>query len=131
MSRPVACFGHVVEGTDLHLVVPPPPAPPTPLPVPLPFRGRIIATAPVWVNGLQVALDGDVVVGDAHQPPSGMTFAPQFLTNAGTLIAPPNVVLLIGGRAAAAQGDMVATCQFSGPTPTSMVTEGDPSLVVP
>lgn len=129
-SRPVACSGHAVQGTDLHLVIFPPPAPPTPVPMPLPFNGKIIGTAPLVVNGRAVALHNDLVIGEVHQPPPGTTFAPQYLTNNGTLIA-SQTSLIVAGRAVVAKGDLAATCHFSGPSPTSTVIEGDASLVIP
>lgn len=130
VARPVACSGHAVEGVDVHLVVLAPPAPPTPVPVGLPFKGKVVASSPVVVNGRAVALHQDVAIGEPHQPPPGTSFVPQFMTHTGVLMASQSVVIA-AGRAVVAKGDLVASCHFGGPTPTSMVTEGDPSLVVP
>ena len=129
-ARPVACSGHAVEGTDVHLVIFPPPSTPAPFQVPMPFKGKIIGSAPLVVNGRAVALHSDVVIGEPHQPPPGAAFAPQFMSNTGTLIA-SQAAVIVAGRAVVARGDLAVTCHFSGPLPTSQVTEGDPSLVIP
>lgn len=108
MGRPAAAQGDTVGATDLHAVIPPSGGPP--VPVPHPFSGRLTGalSATVRIVGRPAAtVDSRAVNQPLHLPNGGSFARPP--ANVGTVVT-GSATVRINGRAAARDGDQVATC---------------------
>lgn len=112
MGQPAANSAATVTAVDTHLVMVPTPGGPVPTPLPHPFNGMFTGGL---VTSVLVAGQPAVVVGSvaSNQPPHiptppGASFqVPP--TNSGT-VQSGSTGVLIGGQAAARNGDPVRTC---------------------
>jgi uncharacterized Zn-binding protein involved in type VI secretion len=112
MGMPAATEGSQVVGTDIHIVLVPTPGGPVPTPLPHVFSGAVNAdtVATVKIAGKPAAVVGSRA---ANQPshlatPPGTSFQKP-PSNEGTVFMGSTTVL-IGGKAAARNGDPVTTC---------------------
>ncbi|MBV7696560.1 PAAR domain-containing protein [Streptomyces sp. TRM70350] len=122
MSRPAARLGDRVTGTDTHIVLVPSPGGPVPTPTQLPFSGTITSgcCATVLIGGRPAATIGSRATNvPPHVPPTG-TFARPPENSGSVSTGDPRV--LIGGRAAARNGDTVVTCSDPVPAPNCRIS---------
>lgn len=119
-----------VFALDIHIVMIPTPGGEVPTPLPHPFNGKITSgvSTNVKINGKPAAMAGCEV----QNSPSHIAMGPRFQknpTNKGKiLLGSPTV--LINGKMAARQGDMVMTCNDPADLPTGSITTGSPTVMI-
>ncbi len=112
MSRPLAKEGDRVLGADLHLSLATPPTT-----VSMPFSGTLrgATVSGVRIQGWPAVVVGSVAFLDVPHPCSDPA------SHRGVVVEGSSGIR-IQGRAAARSGDRVATCQVTGPAPTSAIS---------
>lgn len=133
MGLAAARMNDMVSGIDIHLVmVPAPPGPPVPTPLPHPFTGMITSgvSSNVQIGGQPAATVGSSVQNNPpHMPtPPGTSFLTP-PSNTGTVFM-GSFTVLINGKGAARQGDMVQTCADPAPMPNSTIADGFPTVLI-
>lgn len=123
MPLPAANSNSTVLAVDTHIVLVPTPGGPVPTPLPHPFNGRLdggLITS-VKLNGQPAAVVGSTATNSpAHIPtPPGTAFQKP-PANQGTVFMGSTTVL-IGGKAAARQGDPVTTCNDPADLPVGQI----------
>jgi len=123
MPLPAANSNSTVLAVDTHIVLVPTPGGPVPTPLPHPFNGRLdggLITS-VKLNGQPAAVVGSTATNSpAHIPtPPGTAFQKP-PANQGTAFMGSTTVL-IGGKAAARQGDPVTTCNDPADLPVGQI----------
>lgn len=112
MGQPAAKAGDKVIAVDTHIVMAPSPNGPTPTPLPHPFAGAITGDVSNDVNimGRPAATQGSTATNTPpHAPMSpGVSFQKP-PSNQGT-IQLGSTTVLINGKPAARNGDLVLTC---------------------
>lgn len=121
MGQPAAKQGDQVMATDIHLIQPPGAPPPPPVPVPHPFTGIIDGSlsSDVKIMGMSAAVQGSTATNTPSHIPQGGTFVnpPK---NKGT-IQLGSATVMINGKPAARNGDMVMTCNDPSDLPVGTV----------
>jgi uncharacterized Zn-binding protein involved in type VI secretion len=132
VGQPAAKQNDAVTATDTHIVmVPAPPGPPVPTPLPHPFNGILNAQLSKNVNvmGLPAAIVGSQADNTPpHIPtPPGTSFQnpPK---NKGTIKLGSRTVL-INGKGAARNSDVVETCNDPADAPVGTVVAQSSVLV--
>ncbi|MEX2447028.1 MAG: PAAR domain-containing protein [Dehalococcoidia bacterium] len=119
-----------VSGVDIHIVMIPNPSGETPVPLPHPFNGKITGgtSKDVKIDGKPAAVMGSEV----SNSPSHIAMGPRFQknpTNKGKVfLGFPTV--LINGKMAARQGDMVMTCNDPVDMPICTISKGSTSVKI-
>ncbi|HEX6745746.1 MAG TPA: PAAR domain-containing protein [Longimicrobium sp.] len=119
MGQPAAKEGDQVSATDIHLIQPPGTAPP--VPVPHPFMGKIDGglSSDVNIMGKPAAVKGSTASNSPQHVPSGGTFVNP-PANKGT-IQLGSTTVMINGKPAARNGDVVMTCNDPSDLPVGTV----------
>lgn len=131
MGMPAATAGSHVVGTDVHIVLVPTPGGPVPTPLPHPFSGLVDAGT---IASVKIAGQAAAVVGSraSNQPPHlptppGVSFQKP-PANQGT-VAMGSTTVLIGGKAAARNGDPVTTCNDPADLPSGTLVAAGTVLI--
>jgi uncharacterized Zn-binding protein involved in type VI secretion len=119
-----------VTATDTHIVLVPSVTGAVPTPMPLPFNGRIAdsVSPDVRINGRPAAVIGSVAVNVPPHVPSGGPFQ-RPPSNKGT-VQTGSTTVQINGKAAARQGDTVATCNDPNDLPVGRIQTGSTNVSI-
>jgi uncharacterized Zn-binding protein involved in type VI secretion len=119
-----------VFAMDIHIVMIPTPAGEVPTPLPHPFNGKISSgvSTNVKINGKPAAMMGCEVQNSMSHIAMGPRFQKNPTNKGKILIGSPTV--LINGKMAARQGDMVMTCNDPADLPMGTITAGSPTVMI-
>jgi uncharacterized Zn-binding protein involved in type VI secretion len=120
----------LVTATDTHIVLVPVGSGTVPTPLPFPFSGPITqgTSTDVLINGLPAATVDSVAINTPpHVPAPGPFQRPP--SNRGVVITGSTTVL-INGKGAARQGDVVRTCNDPQDAPVGTISAGSPDVTV-
>jgi uncharacterized Zn-binding protein involved in type VI secretion len=121
MGQPAAKQGDQVIATDIHIVMIPSPGGPIPTPLPNPFTGQLdgALASDVKIEGKAAATkDSTATNTPSHIPVGGPFQSPP--SNKGTIFM-GSATVLIGGKAAARNGDTAMTCNDPSDMPVGTV----------
>ena len=121
MGQPAAKQGDQVIATDIHIVMIPSPGGPIPTPLPNPFTGQLdgaLATD-VKIEGKAAAVQGSTATNVPSHIPAGGPF--QMPPSNKATIQLGSATVLIGGKAAARNGDIALTCNDPSDLPAGTV----------
>jgi uncharacterized Zn-binding protein involved in type VI secretion len=121
MGQPAAKKGDQVVATDTHIVMIPSPGGPVPTPLPNPFVGQLDGklASDVNIEGKPAAVQGSTATNSPSHIPAGGPFQMP-PSNKGTIQLGSSTVL-IGGKAAARNGDTAMTCNDPSDLPVGQV----------
>jgi uncharacterized Zn-binding protein involved in type VI secretion len=121
MGQPAAKKGDQVVATDTHIVMIPSPGGPVPTPLPNPFVGQLDGSlaSDVNIEGKPAAVQGSTATNSPSHIPAGGPFQMP-PSNKGTIQLGSSTVL-IGGKAAARNGDTAMTCNDPSDLPVGQV----------
>ena len=119
-----------VVAVDIHIVMIPNPTGETPVPLPHPFNGKISngVSTNVTIDGKPAAVAGAEVQNSVSHIAMGPRFQKNPTNKGKILIGSPTV--LINGKMAARQGDMVMTCNDPADMPMGSITKGSTSVII-
>jgi uncharacterized Zn-binding protein involved in type VI secretion len=121
MGQPAAKQGDQVIATDIHIVMIPSPGGPIPTPLPNPFTGQLdgaLATD-VKIEGKAAAVQGSTATNVPSHIPAGGPF--QMPPSNKATIQLGSATVMIGGKAAARNGDIALTCNDPSDLPVGTV----------
>jgi uncharacterized Zn-binding protein involved in type VI secretion len=121
MGQPAAKQGDQVIATDIHIVMIPSPGGPIPTPLPNPFTGQLdgaLATD-VKIEGKAAAVQGSTATNVPSHIPAGGPFQMPPANKATIQLG--SATVLIGGKAAARNGDVALTCNDPSDLPAGTV----------
>jgi uncharacterized Zn-binding protein involved in type VI secretion len=121
MGQPAAKQGDQVIATDIHIVMIPSPGGPIPTPLPSPFTGQLdgaLATD-VKIEGKAAAVQGSTATNVPSHIPAGGPF--QMPPSNKATIQLGSATVMIGGKAAARNGDIALTCNDPSDLPAGTV----------
>jgi uncharacterized Zn-binding protein involved in type VI secretion len=121
MGQPAAKQGDQVIATDIHIVMIPSPGGPIPTPLPNPFTGQLdgaLATD-VKIEGKAAAVQGSTATNVPSHIPAGGPF--QMPPSNKATIQLGSATVMIGGKAAARNGDIALTCNDPSDLPAGTV----------
>lgn len=121
MGQPAAKQGDQVIATDIHIVMIPSPGGPVPTPLPNPFTGQLdgaLATD-VKIEGKAAAVQGSTATNMPSHIPAGGPFQMPPANKATIQLG--SATVLIGGKAAARNGDVALTCNDPSDLPAGTV----------
>ena len=121
MGQPAAKQGDQVIATDIHIVMIPSPGGPIPTPLPNPFTGQLdgaLATD-VKIEGKAAAVEGSTATNVPSHIPAGGPF--QMPPSNKATIQLGSATVMIGGKAAARNGDIALTCNDPSDLPAGTV----------
>jgi len=132
MGQPAARQNDAVSAVDVHIVMVPSPGGPVPTPLPHSFSGQLLESVStnVLIDGLPAATVGTVARNlPSHLPtPPGTVFQVSPMNQGSVQVG--SVTVQINGKAAARQGDPVATCTDVPGPPTGTITMGSPRVLI-
>ena len=121
MGQPAAKQGDQVIATDIHIVMIPSPGGPIPTPLPNPFTGQLdgaLATD-VKIEGKAAAVEGSTATNVPSHIPAGGPFQMPPANKATIQLG--SATVMIGGKAAARNGDIALTCNDPSDLPAGTV----------
>ncbi len=121
MGQPAAKQGDQVIATDIHIVMIPSPGGPVPTPLPNPFTGQLdgaLATD-VKIEGKAAAAQGSTATNVPSHIPAGGPFQMPPANKATIQLG--SATVMIGGKAAARNGDLALTCNDPSDLPAGTV----------
>lgn len=121
MGQPAAKQGDQVIATDIHIVMIPSPGGPIPTPLPNPFTGQLdgaLATD-VKIEGKAAAVQGSTATNVPSHIPAGGPFQMPPANKATIQLG--SATVMIGGKAAARNGDIALTCNDPSDLPAGTV----------
>jgi Uncharacterized conserved protein len=127
MGQPAAKQGDQVIATDIHIVMIPSPGGPIPTPLPNPFTGQLdgaLATD-VKIEGKAAAVQGSTATNVPSHIPAGGPF--QMPPSNKATIQLGSATVMIGGKAAARNGDIALTCNDPSDLPPARSSPSRPS----
>jgi uncharacterized Zn-binding protein involved in type VI secretion len=121
MGQPAAKQGDQVIATDIHIVMIPSPGGPIPTPLPNPFTGQLDGALATDVNieGKAAAVQGSTATNVPSHIPVGGPF--QMPPSNKATIQLGSATVMIGGKAAARNGDIALTCNDPSDLPAGTV----------
>jgi len=119
-----------VFALDIHIVMIPTPAGEVPTPLPHPFNGKISGgvSTNVKIDGKPAAMMGCEVQNSVSHIAMGPRFQKNPTNKGKVILGSPTV--LINGKMAARQGDMVMTCNDPVDAPMGSITAGSPTVMI-
>ena len=121
MGQPAAKQGDQVIATHIHIVMIPSPGGPIPTPLPNPFTGQLdgaLATD-VKIEGKAAAVQGSTATNVPSHIPAGGPFQMPPANKATIQLG--SATVMIGGKAAARNGDIALTCNDPSDLPAGTV----------
>jgi len=122
MGQPAAKMGDKVMATDTHIImIPAPPGPPVPTPLPHPFIGTLMQglSTNVLIEGKQAATVNSVAINMPPHIPQGGPFQKPPSNQGKVMLG--SMTVLINGKGAARNGDMVMTCNDPADLPVGKI----------
>lgn len=121
MGQPAAKQGDQVIATDIHIVMIPSPGGPIPTPLPNPFTGQLdgALSTDVKIEGKAAAVQGSTATNVPSHIPAGGPFQMPPANKATIQLG--SATVLIGGKAAARNGDVALTCNDPSDLPAGTV----------
>ena len=119
-----------VCASNIHIAMIPTPAGEVPTPLPHPFNGKISTgvSTNVKINGKPAAMMGCEVQNSVSHIAMGPRFQKNPTNKGKIILGSPTV--LINGKMAARQGDMVMTCNDPMDAPMGTITAGSTTVII-